>query len=221
MSFDLAVILAPPSASDDEIRRVAAQLGEVDQGNAWPEGPVGEFAIELLHKWPPLHALAEEDLEGSPWNGDLTLSSGGALLNIGWSRADEVRFTVLMLAMRHELAVADFQVDRVFRASNPLQLLLTSQGHGSFPWVDEHLLDWLVGDLHPGADWLIIEHPDGSYAQTALADDGFILETRTAGPESHIGTHVDDAAEVSNRLQLFARKDLSWRAGRSWESVAL
>lgn len=219
MSFDLVAVLADPAASDDQIRRIAADLYKVNEHGAWPDGPVGDFAVELLHRWPPLHVVPAEDIEESPWNGELTLTRKGALMLIGRRWADQVRFTVLGLAMRYGLAVVDPLVDKVFRPSDPLRLLVTTQGHGSFPWLNRDLLDWLVSDLRTDAEWLVIEHPDGSYAQSAIRDEGLLLEVRTGGPETHIGTLIDEPAEVSRRLLCFAQHDPSWRSGRSWEAV--
>lgn len=220
MSFDLAVVAASPSATDEETLTRALDLYEVDEGE-WPEGPVGEFAVDLLHKWPPLHTLTEDEIDGSPWNGELVLSRDGAILLIAWPRSDEVRFTVLGLARRYGLAVVDFQADKIFRPVDALPLMITTQGHGSFSWVNRDVLVWLVASLHPKAEWLVLEHLNGAYAQTALDADGFVLEARPGGPETHIGTRIAEADEVARRLFLFAQEDPSWQSGREWEHVEL
>jgi hypothetical protein len=145
------------------------------------------------------------------------------IMNVRWARADEVRFFLLGRVARLGLAVVDFQVDgaRVFRPTEVLPLLVTTEGHGSFPWVDGALLDWLTGDLRPGATWVVIEHLDGAYAQTKRGGGGYLLEARTGGPETHVGTLVGEPDEVARRLLAFARGDPSWRSGRHWESVRL
>ena len=82
-------------------------------------------------------------------------------------------------------------------------------------------MDWLTDDLHPGSSWLVIEHPDGAYAQTKRGDSGYLLEARTGGRGTHVGTLVEDRVEVARRLLALARDDPSWRSGRTWEPVRL
>src|SRR6478672_3400043 len=98
MSFDLAVIAAPPSASLEEIRKLYAQLCAGDYDILPESERIPKFYAALTERFPDLADLDDEACESSPWSATIDISDGAVLLPISWSAADAMTEIIGRLA---------------------------------------------------------------------------------------------------------------------------
>ena len=186
MSYDVAVCL-PPIASDsktawDELN------GLLDAEGPTPD-EFRELHKRLTARYPCICDLPDELIDEGVWSDGPLISNFGhraASLGIVYSRVADVLPYLIQTANALGMVVFDCAAHTIFRPSKRI----VGRETGHFVLVVENDEDRLsptwedvaraIGHMTPkgGPGFLILEKPDGSYAQTAGGDNLHTVEWR-------------------------------------------
>lgn len=227
MSYDIAVWDIPRTFSRQEAIQAWSAMFNVDETSELLEDStkISEFQRELEEKYPQLDTLPDDKLDESPWSCEFEPEGPTLTLSCVWSRAEEIAHFVFDLAMKHHLAVLDFNTELIYLPSNQVtptdctlqspHLLKTIPG---YPEIIPDILDVLVGRRNP---FLIVERGNEVYIQTMWTEDGYLLEYRDGSEAEHYeAPHPLKAAEVARVIQGYLTHS-SWQDGCEFERVIL
>jgi hypothetical protein len=108
MSMSLYVWKSPILDDTDEAKRL---LALEDESVFEPSVELGQFAQELLERFPPPELLGADELEpgATPWADPPEVSDRLVALSIRWSAEDGDLDAIVALALEHDLVVYDPQ----------------------------------------------------------------------------------------------------------------
>jgi hypothetical protein len=114
MSYDLALWNSGNATpSDSEAGRLYIELCEDQCGGGPVAAGIQELYTELTRRYPEIDNVPEEAVDDCPWSGLLNRSGHHVILNVVWSRAEEIRRFVFELAKKHNLVLFDPQRRKV------------------------------------------------------------------------------------------------------------
>jgi hypothetical protein len=114
MSFDLAVMNVEEPISSEEADAIYRKLcnGNYEALNASER--ISSFYQELIKKYPDIDSYSDEEIDECPWSIEINVSDSAVIVNIVWSRVEEVALFVMKLAEKHGLAWYDPQAYEVW-----------------------------------------------------------------------------------------------------------
>lgn len=180
MSYDIAIVIPPISADDQEAWD--SLDGLIDQVDSAP--PVFRTLHDrLTARYPCLTSLSDDENDDGVWSdGPLWNNFGkrAAVLGISFSRVDKVVPFVVESARSLGLLVFDYQTQHVHRPDGFEGVTLTLEERLPFPAPTIEQLNSAVDLLTPdgGPGFLILDGPGEDYAQVAGGDGAYTLEWR-------------------------------------------
>ena len=114
MSFDLAVMNIERNISPNKASEIYEQLCEGDYEILQPSEKIDAFYQELIEKYPDIDTYSDDEVDNCPWSAEIDISDGAVVMNIVWSRVDEVLPFAVKLAAKHSLACYDPQEDKIW-----------------------------------------------------------------------------------------------------------
>jgi hypothetical protein len=135
MSMSLYVWKSPVLDDEDEARRL---LALEDESVFEPSVELGEFARELLERFPSPGSLGADELRhgATPWADPPQVSDRLVALSIRWSADDGDVDAVVALALEHDLGVYDPQGPSFYSST---------QDEGYSPGIGEFIRGGAVG----------------------------------------------------------------------------
>lgn len=120
MSFDLGVWNMEGKVDEKVAYTIYERLANSEVCEELISKNVSEFIEELEKRYPDLNTFDDENVDDCVWNSDLEISESYVIMNIAWSRAEEVYSFVEELARKYQVVFYDPQEDIAydFRKSN-------------------------------------------------------------------------------------------------------
>lgn len=84
---------------------------------------------------------------------------------------------------------------------------------------DEAELAQLLDAALADDGFVIVDRPDGGYAQAARVADSWVVEHRAGGPETHLQGFTDDPQVVLRVLHGFGYGGTGWEQLVDWEPL--
>ncbi|PQO25999.1 hypothetical protein C5Y96_21345 [Blastopirellula marina] len=227
MSYDIAVWDLPRTFSRQEANQAWSEMFDGDDTSELLEDSpkIDAFQRELEEKYPQLDTLPDDQLDASPWSCEFGPEGPTLTLSYAWSRAEEIAHVVFDLAMKHNLAVFDFNSELIYMPPGlmtPTDCTLESphllKTIPAYPEIIPDILDILVGRQNP---YLIVDRGNEFYIQTMWTEEGYLLEYRSGSEAEHYESPQPlKAAEVARIIQGYLTHS-SWQDGCTFERVML
>ena len=189
MSYDIEVFdpTADPPADEAQFERWSERVYE-EQRDREPTPRLGGFLDELGMDFRSYDEAPPELRDGAHY-ASIDVSGPVAYLGCGWSVAAEFEAAVHRLAVKRRIGFRDVSITRgalwfpsdIDWSTDPHRgFELKAEGQNDYADPSDALvaaaLDWLGADRCPG--FVILQSPDGSYAQVGCGVDGFVVECR-------------------------------------------
>ena len=116
MSFDLGIWHRKGPFTKDEAAGIYQALCRGDRSVVDASPNVTAFFAELTARYPDMNDYALEKIDDCPWNCSFDKSDGHVMLNIAWSRVEEVMPFVSELIAKHKLIAYDPQENQLYAA---------------------------------------------------------------------------------------------------------
>ena len=113
MSFDLAVINVKDDTDEEEAQRIYYELCNGNYEVVSPSESIELFYQEITNLYPEIDDLPEEKIDSCPWSNAFDISDGAVLINITWSRVEEIAPLIITMATRYGLACYDPQASEL------------------------------------------------------------------------------------------------------------
>ncbi len=114
MSFDLGIWHRKRPFTKDEAGGIYKALCSGDASVVDTSPSIAAFFSDLTARYPDINDYPLEKIDDCPWNCSFDRSDGHVILNIAWSRVEEVLPFVSELVAKHKLVAYDPQENELY-----------------------------------------------------------------------------------------------------------
>jgi hypothetical protein len=213
VSYDF-VALVPEAAggSDDEVLAAASRLTEDESTVETIDPRVSAFHTELTTL---VDSLPEDEKWVSVW--PLTPTATALFVPVPYPSADDALLTLLRLAARHGLVLADLSSDSVNHPSQGLPVSVRGGDGTRLGALTRDRLTALVRGVGGEEPFLVLDTGDRFAQIYRESDDSFLLEH--ADDAGHVGTTVSGADEAATHLWRWLEGDPDFGTGLTFAPV--
>jgi hypothetical protein len=113
MSYDLAVWFPKNAISATQALQTYKQLYRGNDNKLDADDRIVLFLQELVLTYPNLDSLPSFELDNSPWDSNISINSKYVILQVKWTRAEEMASFVEQLATKHFLLFFNPQTQKL------------------------------------------------------------------------------------------------------------
>jgi hypothetical protein len=227
MSYDLYLWRSPQPVTARQAMAIMHRLADGQDDAVVPDDALLAFHQDLIARFPPLSALADDEVEDSPWNANPDATASRVILYFGHTQVPQVAPTVVELAERHRLVCFDPQsmvihYQPVNRA--PGSLLLESGDGSVIVDPDPEDMRSQLGNLSRTNFCAFLEREEGSFVQVGVGqragnvpEGKFALEYREGADDPLFRVLVDDLDDAVALFEDFAAGRDSFKGAYAWD----